>query len=165
MFRSERGLCPRNRIPGGGSEGGRSSSPSFLEPVLVLDDLPVGIFVEDALAAKLVDVAALVVELLAVRAGTRDHPDRHCAASRHEVLDVIPAHVADDLEAIGEHLPDGRLAMHAPAGGLGTAGHEKGGVVLKEAHDAVYVAVVEGRVDLEQYLDAGAGRRLDHGAL
>src|SRR5262249_56085881 len=80
-------------------------------------------------------------------------------------LDVIPAHVADDLEAIGEHLADGRLAVHAPAGGLGTAGHEEGRVVLEEACDAVHVAGVEGRVDLEQQLDAGAGRRLDHGAV
>src|SRR5215467_8528004 len=30
MFRSERGLCPRSRIPGGGSEGGRSPPPSVL---------------------------------------------------------------------------------------------------------------------------------------
>src|SRR5262249_4042187 len=30
MFRSERGLCPRNRIPGGGSEGGRSPPRSVL---------------------------------------------------------------------------------------------------------------------------------------
>src|SRR5215472_9112139 len=30
MFRSERGLCPRNRILGGGSEGGRGPPPSVL---------------------------------------------------------------------------------------------------------------------------------------
>src|SRR5215467_3887189 len=36
MFRSERGLCPRNRIPGGGSEGGRSPPPSVLARVAVL---------------------------------------------------------------------------------------------------------------------------------
>src|SRR5499425_327275 len=36
MFRPERGLCPRNRIPGGGSEGGRSPPPSVLARVAVL---------------------------------------------------------------------------------------------------------------------------------
>src|SRR5215475_13602623 len=36
MFRSERGLCPRNRILGGGSEGGRCPPPS----VLARGDLP-----------------------------------------------------------------------------------------------------------------------------
>src|SRR5215467_16243383 len=30
MFRCERGLCPRNEILGGGSEGGRSPPPSVL---------------------------------------------------------------------------------------------------------------------------------------
>src|SRR5215813_2766703 len=30
MFRSERGLCPRNRVLGGGSEGGRSPPPRVL---------------------------------------------------------------------------------------------------------------------------------------
>src|SRR5262249_55159505 len=111
MFRSERGLCPRNRIPGGGSEGGRSSPPRVLESVLVLDDLPVGVLVEDALAANLVDAPPLVVDLPPARAGARDHPHRPRALARHEVLDVIPAHVADDLEAIREHFPDGRLSV------------------------------------------------------
>src|SRR5499425_3760674 len=36
MFRPERGLCPRNRIPGGGSEGGRSPPPNHLARVAVL---------------------------------------------------------------------------------------------------------------------------------
>src|SRR5262245_66626496 len=36
MFRPERGFCPRNRIPGGGSEGGRSPPPSVLARVAVL---------------------------------------------------------------------------------------------------------------------------------
>src|SRR5262249_39809530 len=35
IFRSERGLGPRNRILGGGSEGGRSPPPSVLGAVLV----------------------------------------------------------------------------------------------------------------------------------
>src|SRR5215471_3652430 len=41
MFRSERGLYPRNRILGGGSEGGRCPPPSFLaREGLLLPELP-----------------------------------------------------------------------------------------------------------------------------
>ena len=39
MFRSERGLCPRSRIPGEGSEGGRSPPPSVLVPARLVRGL------------------------------------------------------------------------------------------------------------------------------
>src|SRR4030095_15158350 len=78
-------------------------------------------------------------------------------------LDVVPAHIADDLETVREHLANGRLAVHAPATRLGAAGHQEGCVLLEKAHDAVHVTGVEGGVDVQEQLDARAGGRLDHG--
>src|SRR5690349_10118324 len=120
----------------------------------LLHQLPVGVLVEDLVAAKLVDVAALIVEPLPVGAGAGDRPDRDRPIAGHEVVDVVPAHVADDLEAVRQHLADGGLAGDPAAAGLGAAGHEEGGVVREERRDPAHVAAVEGRVDLEQQVDA-----------
>src|SRR5207244_196851 len=51
------------------------------EAVPVLHQFPVGVLVEYLVAAKLVEVAAAVVQLLAVDAGTGHHPHRDSAPS------------------------------------------------------------------------------------
>jgi len=73
------------------------------------------------------------------------------------VLDVVPAHVADHLEAIRQDFPDGGLAVHAPPIRLGAARHEKRRVVVEEAQDPVHVPGVEGGVDVQEEVDARAG--------
>src|SRR5262249_4874019 len=128
-----------------------------LQPVALLDQLPVGVLVEDLVAAELVDVAALVVEHLAVGAPPGDDPHRHRAVAGDPVVDVVPPHAADHREAVGEDAPDRLLAAHAPAARLRSAGHQEGRVVVEEAHDALDVAGVERRVDLEHQLEGGAG--------
>src|SRR6185503_18407291 len=62
------------------------------EPLALLHDLPVRVLVEDLVAAELVDVAAAVVELLAVGALAGHHPHAHRAVAGDEHVDVIPAH-------------------------------------------------------------------------
>src|SRR5690242_2089334 len=162
------GTRPRSRArssagSGGGGSGERRRAGS--EPGSLLHELPVRVLVEDLVAAELVDVAALIVEPLPVGTGAGHHPDRDRPVAGHEVVDVVPAHVADDLEPVREHLADGGLALHPAAARLGPAGHEEGGVVGEEGEDAAHVAAVEGRVDLEEQVDAGAagGRGLGHG--
>src|SRR5215467_15438896 len=81
------------------------------EAVPVLHQFPVGVLVEYLVAAKLVEVAAAVVQLLAVDAGTGHHPHRDSAVAGDERVDVVPTHVGDDVEPIAEHLPDRRLAV------------------------------------------------------
>src|SRR5882762_3685371 len=136
-----------------------------LEPAVLLDPLPVGVLVEDLVPAKRVDVTPLVVEQLAVRALAGHHPHRDRAIAGHEVIDVVPAHAADDLEAVGQDFPDRRLAVDATPARLGAAGHQEGRVLREEAQDPVHVAAVEGGVDLHQQVDAGArgGRGGRHG--
>src|SRR5881397_3755942 len=111
---------------------GRGSSPALpfsisvhpcSEAVPVLHQLPVGVLVEYLVAAKLVEVAAAVVQLLAVDAGAGHHPHRDSSVAGDERVYVVPAHVGDDAEAIAEHLPDRRLAVHSPPLRLWSARH------------------------------------------
>src|SRR5215813_10558140 len=93
---------------------GDDSGGVRLQPISLLDELPVGVLVEDLVAAKLVDVAPAVIQALAVLALAGDHPDGHGPVAADEGVDMIPAHVGNDLEAIGEDAADGVLAVHAP---------------------------------------------------
>src|SRR5581483_1496544 len=88
--------------PGGAGARQPLTRERPLEPLALLDELPVRVLVEDLVAAELVEIAAPVVEPLAVGAGAGDHPYGHRPRSRDELVDVIPAHVGDDLEAVGE---------------------------------------------------------------
>src|SRR6266446_7074146 len=54
-------------LPHASSAGAVVSARAWLEPVFLLDDLPVGVLVEDLVAAELIDVAPVVVECFAVR--------------------------------------------------------------------------------------------------
>src|SRR4029453_8359607 len=118
------------------------------EAVPVLHQFPVGVLVEYLVAAKLVEVAAAVVQLLAVDAGAGHHPHRDSAVASDERVDVVPAHVGDHAEAIAEHLPDGRLAVRSPPLRLRSACHQERAVVCEERHDPVNIAAVECLVDL-----------------
>src|SRR5215510_7978702 len=103
---------------------------------------------EYLVAAKLVEVAAAVVQLLAVDAGTGHHLHRDSAVAGDEGVDVVPAHVGDDAEPIAEHLPGSRLAVHSPPFGLRPSCHQERAVVCEERHDPVNIAAIEGLVDL-----------------
>src|SRR5262247_2863304 len=81
-----------------------------LQPILLLHQLPVRILVQNFVAAELIDVAAAIVEPLAVGAGAGDHPHADGAVAADERVNVVPTHVADDLEPVGEHFADGGLA-------------------------------------------------------
>src|SRR5262249_24100724 len=64
---------PRCRLGGSRLSPGRRLEPR-LQPVLVFDDLPEGVFVEDLVALEALDVAALIVQLLAVAALAAHRP-------------------------------------------------------------------------------------------
>src|SRR5262245_62244872 len=118
------------------------------EAVPVLHELPVGVLVEDLVAPKLVEVAAAVVQLLAVYAGAGHHPHRDSAVTSDERVDVVPAHVGDDPEAIAEHLPDRRLAVHSPPLRLRSTCLMERTVLRAERHVRSTFAAVDGLVDL-----------------
>src|SRR5262249_42077090 len=124
----------------------RASTTS--EPVALLDQFPVGVLVQDLVAAKLVEVAAAIVELLAVRAGAGHHPHRDGAGARDERVHVVPAHISDDAEAVGEYLAHGGLAAHTAPFRLRSPRHQEGAVLGEKRHDAVDIAAVERRIDL-----------------
>src|SRR5437764_2884889 len=86
----------------------RILGPALLpsEPVLVLDDLPERVLVGDLVALEAVNVAALIVQLLAVRAFAAHSPQRHRLVARDDVVLAVPAHVGDLLEAVGERPAD-----------------------------------------------------------
>src|SRR5262249_11684924 len=113
MFRSERGLCPRNRSLGGGSEGGRSPPPSnvlgreLVKPgAIVPGDLGLGLLAHALQADELLDGHG--EESIGVRVVSGDH-------------DVV---VADGLHYLAERLlvgvgGDVALAEEVLAGELG----------------------------------------------
>src|SRR5262245_25267775 len=140
-----------------------SRNRSASEPVRLLDDLPVGILVEDLAAAELVHITAAVVQLLAILALDGHRPHRHRAGAAHEDVDVVPPHVGNDLETIGQNAPDRFLAVHAAAYRFGPARHQKRTILSEEGHDPVDVAAVEGSVDLLQQRERRArdGLRLN----
>src|SRR5204862_5833564 len=82
-----------------------------LQPLFVLDDLPEGVLVDDLVALEAVDVAALVIQFLAVRAFAAHNPQRHRVIAGQDIVLALPAHVGDLLEAIAERLADRRLAL------------------------------------------------------
>src|SRR5258706_15634623 len=99
--------CGRAAPPAG---AGSVTPESDLQPVLALDHLPVGVLLENLAGAEFVEVAALVIERLAVGARALDRPDRHRAVAHQDVFLVLPAHVGDLLEAVGQRLTNRRLA-------------------------------------------------------
>src|SRR5262249_39801999 len=110
MFsRSERGLCPRNRILGGGSEGGRCPPPSVLVGAVVLDDA------EDPLARGapewLGQVAADVILL------KFEHLDETRRRPRRGLLHERSAAVEDLLPGFAEQLPEGLSRRREGLGG------------------------------------------------
>src|SRR5437588_833107 len=100
-------LFSLNYLPNNGevAEVARSGTAG-LQPVLVLDDLPERVLVDDLVAAEFVDVAALVVQLLAVASLAAHGPDRNRAVAGQDVVLVLPAHVRDLLEALRQRLAD-----------------------------------------------------------
>src|SRR5215510_14241521 len=91
------------------------------QTILVLDDLPVGVLGADLAAAEGVDVAALIVKILAVGALALHRPYRDRPVAGEDVLLVVPAHVGNHLEAVGQGLADGLLALERAADRLGPA--------------------------------------------
>ena len=73
------------------------NGPGHLEMVRLLDELPVRVLVENLVATELVNVAASVIEDLAVGAATGDPPHRDRAWAGDDPVDVVPAQVADEL--------------------------------------------------------------------
>src|SRR5579883_404178 len=114
------------------------------EPILVLDDLPVSVFGADLAAAERVDVAALVVQVLAGAALTPHRPHRDRAIAGEDVLLVVPTHVGNHLEAIRERLADHLAPFERAADRLRPTRQPEGGVFGEERGDAVDVAAVEG---------------------
>src|SRR5437016_12078143 len=107
-----RRICARTPREG---KRGRERGPGPLEPGLVLDDLPEGVLVDDLVALEAVDVAALVVQFLAVAAPAAHGPQRHRPVAGQDVVLALPAHVGDLLEAVAQCLPDRRLAAQGAA--------------------------------------------------
>src|SRR5215471_19150475 len=91
-----------------------------LQPVLVFDDLPERVLLDDLVAVEVVDVATLVVEVFSVRPLAAHGPQRNAAVASEDIFVVIPAHIRDLLEAVGERRADCGLTAQRPADRLGT---------------------------------------------
>jgi len=63
------------------------------------------------------------------------------------VVDVVPAHVADDLEAVGRTFPIAALPWTRRPHGSGPRAIRNVASFREEAQDPVHVAAVEGGVD------------------
>ncbi len=109
----------------------------------------------DLAAAEGVDVAALVVQVLAVGALALHRPYRDRAVAGVDVLLVVPAHVGDHREACRQRLADRLLALERAADRLGPARQPEGGVVGEVRDDAIDVAAVEGGRDRLHELGRG----------
>src|SRR5215813_15347619 len=86
--RSERGLCPRNRILGGGSEGGRCPPPSVLACEgggVVHPDQSLARLVQDELR-----VQAPVIGVLLLLGRQLARGPQHLAAERLQIADGVP---------------------------------------------------------------------------
>src|ERR1051325_3999622 len=129
---------------------------SYLQPVLVLDDLPECVLVDDLVALEAVDVAALVIEVLAVGALAAHRPYRDRPIAGQDVVLVLPAHIGDLLEAVGERLSYRRLALQGAPDRFRPARQAKHPVFGKALDDALDIAAVERRRDLPHQL------QLDH---
>src|SRR5436190_14483548 len=86
-----------------------------LQPLLVLDDLPERVLVDDLVALEAVDVAALVIQFLAIGALAAHDPQGHRVVAGQNVVLALPAHVGDLLEAVAERPADRRLALQDAA--------------------------------------------------
>src|ERR1051326_979641 len=140
-------ISPARAAPLGVPGGSRR-----LQPVLVLDDLPECVFVDDLVALKSVDVAALVIEVLAIGAPAAHGPYRDRAIPGENVVLVLPAHIGDLLEAVGERLPYRRLAFQGAPDRFRPARQAKHPVLGKALDDALDIAAVERRRDLPHQL-------------
>src|SRR5262249_42267123 len=132
--RSEGSNAPTEAVADPSGPSLRSGRQECLnsQPVLVFDDLPVGVLGADLAAAEGVDVATLVVQVLAVAALAAHGPHRDRAVAGIDVLFVIPAHVGNDLEASSERLADGLAPTQRAADWLGSARQPEGRVLGEE---------------------------------
>src|SRR5437016_4663450 len=145
-----RRICARTPREG---KRGRERGPGPLEPGLVLDYLPEGVLVDDLVALEAVDVAALVVQLLAIAALTAHGPQRDRPVPCQDIFLILPAHVGDLPEAVGEGLPDRRLALQRAADRLGSARQAERRIVREAIGNPLNIATVEGRRDRPHKFD------------
>src|SRR6267142_309979 len=135
-----RRICARTPREG---KRGRERGLGPSEPGLVLDDLPEGVLVDDLVALKAIDVAALVVQLLAVAALAAHGPDRNRPVACQDVFLVLPAHVGDLPKAVGEGLADRRLAFQGAADRLGPARQAERRILRETSDDPLDIATIE----------------------
>src|SRR5579864_9112676 len=107
-----------------------------------------------AASVEAVDVAALIVEVFAVRPLAAHGPQRdRPVGTGEDVFLVFPAHVGDLLEAVGQRLADRRLALQSAADRLGAARQAEGAVLGEAIDDAIDIAAGERRRDLSHPFD------------
>src|SRR5215831_14645520 len=113
-FRSERGLCPRNRILGGGSEGGRCPPPSVLARQgggVVHPDKALARLVQDELR-----VQAPVIGVLLLLGRQLARGQQHLAAQRLQIIDGVPELVRPPRGGdLAFHFPQARVVPLEPA--------------------------------------------------
>src|SRR6266702_7656102 len=131
----------------------RGRRGSSLQPVLVLDDLPECVFVDDLVAFEAVDVAALVIQLLAVAALAAHGPQRDRPVTGQDVFLILPAHVGDLPEPVGEGLADCRLALQRAPDRLGPARQAERRILREAIDDALDIAAVERGRDRSHQFD------------
>src|SRR5215470_5258055 len=130
--RSERGLCPRNRILGGGSEGGRCPPPS------VLARKSGGVLHSGQLLARLVQdelrVQAPVIGVLLLLGRQLARSQQHLAAERLQIVDGVPEVVGPSRSGeLAFHFPQARIVPLEPAA-TAPRGDERGQADQGEPH-------------------------------
>src|SRR3954454_1104829 len=125
-----------------------------LQPILVFDDFPERVLMDDLVVGiESVDIAALIIQILTVGPFAAYRPQRDGAVAGEDVLLVLPAHVGDLLEAIGERPEDRRLAPERAADRLRAARQAEHTVFGEAIDNARNIAAVEGGRNLPHPLN------------
>src|SRR5579863_5064424 len=147
---------PRVKAPAAGARRNKiAGARPALQQLAVLDDFPERILVDDLIVRpEGVDIAALVVERLAIAALAAHGPHRDSPVPGEDVLLVFPAHIGDLDKTVGEGLADYFFALERAADRLRPTRQAEHATLGEERDDAVDVAAVERRRDRFHQLES-----------